>query len=49
MEDLVGVGVADAAEEPRIGQRPLDGVILGAEPRGKAGEILPPLVNAAMT
>jgi hypothetical protein len=31
MEDLVGVRVADAAEEMRIGQRALDGVILARQ------------------
>jgi len=31
VKDLVGVGVADPSEEPRVGQRPLDGVILTNE------------------
>src|SRR5215831_11667112 len=35
MQDLVGVGVADAAEEPWIGERSLDGVILGAKSRSE--------------
>ena len=32
MEDLVGVGVADAAEKPGVGERALQGVVLGAKP-----------------
>ncbi len=31
MQDLVGISVADAAEEARIGERALDGVVLGDE------------------
>src|SRR5690606_21318094 len=31
VQDLVGVGVADAAEEARIGQRALERVVLAAE------------------
>jgi hypothetical protein len=38
VEYLVGVGVADAAEETRIGERALQGVVLGAEPRGEVGD-----------
>ena len=32
MQDLVGVRVADAAEEPGIGQRAFEGVVLAPEP-----------------
>ena len=32
VQDLVGVGVADAAEEPRVGQRALERVVLAREP-----------------
>jgi len=35
VQDLVGVRVADAAEEARVGQRALDGVVLGDQPRGE--------------
>jgi hypothetical protein len=37
VQDLVGVGVAHAAEEPRIGQRPLERVVLAAEDVGERG------------
>ena len=29
MQDLVGIGVADAAEKPGVGQRALERVVLG--------------------
>lgn len=32
MQDLVGIGIADSREEPRIGEGALDGVILAAQP-----------------
>ena len=35
VQDLVGVGVADAAEEPRIGQRALERVVLARERRAR--------------
>ena len=35
MEDLVGVGVADAAEEMRVGQGPLERVVLATEHRSE--------------
>jgi oxaloacetate decarboxylase alpha subunit len=35
MQDLVGIGVPDATEEARIGQRPLEGVILARQAPGK--------------
>src|ERR1043166_1569124 len=35
MQNLVGVRVADAAEEPRVGERTLDRVILQAKARGE--------------
>ena len=28
MQDLVRIGIADAAKEPRVGQCPLEGVVL---------------------
>ena len=36
VEDLVGVRVPDAAEEPGIGEGTLEGVVLRAQPLGKA-------------
>ena len=40
MQDLVGVGVADAAEEMRIGERALERVVLAARARAaNAGEV----------
>ena len=39
MEDLVGVGVADACEQPRIGERALEGVVLEAGARGEVVEV----------
>ena len=38
MQDLVGVGVADAAEEPRIGKRALERVILALQRVAKVVE-----------
>ena len=38
MQDLVGVGVADAAEQPRVGERALERVVLAAQPRRERGE-----------
>src|SRR5258708_7462499 len=31
MQNLIGIGVADAAEEPRVGERPLQGVVVLAK------------------
>ena len=46
MQDLVGVGVADAAQQPWIGQRALERVVLvlerGPERRGVGGEHVDP-------
>ena len=39
MQDLVGVGVADAAQDGRIGQRALERVILLAQPRAKVRQV----------
>src|SRR5207249_4593412 len=38
-EDLVGVGVADPAEEPRVGERTLERVTLRDERRTKRREV----------
>ncbi len=35
MEDLVGVGVADAGEDARVGERALERVVLGGEHRAE--------------
>src|SRR5262245_12350103 len=39
MQDLVRVGVADAAQQPRIGERTLEGVALARERTREGGEI----------
>ena len=39
MKDLVGIGVADAAEEVGVGQRPLERVVALGEDRGEALEV----------
>ena len=39
VEDLVGVSVADAAEEPRVGERALQRVVLGEERGAEGGEV----------
>ena len=39
MKDLVGVRVADSREEPRIGQRALDRMVLAGERGAKAREV----------
>ena len=39
VEDLVRVGVADAAEEPGIGERPLERVVLAQERSAERGEV----------
>ena len=35
MQDLVRIGVADAAEQPRIGERALERVVLSRQPFGE--------------
>ena len=47
MQDLVGVRVADAGEEPRIGQRPLQRVVLARKARGERREVDVPDLEAA--
>ena len=47
MQDFVGIRIADAAEQMRIGQRALDGVILVREPRGEGVAIEREDVDAA--
>ena len=37
VQDLVGIGVADPAEHPRVGQRTLEGMILAAQRPGELG------------
>jgi hypothetical protein len=39
VEDLVGIRIADAAEQMRIGERPLDGMALADERIAKPFEI----------
>ena len=39
MEDLVGVGVSDPGEEPRVREGALQGVVLPRQGRAKSGEI----------
>ena len=39
VQDFVGVRVADAGEEPRIGQRPLQRVVLARKARGERREV----------
>ena len=46
MQDLVGIGVADAAEEARIGERALQRVVLGDEARGEGVARRPPAPRA---
>jgi hypothetical protein len=47
MQDLVGIGVADAAEELRQGEGALDGVVLRGQPRREGGEVGRHHVDAA--
>jgi hypothetical protein len=47
MQDLIGVGVADAAQYPGIGQRALEGVIFPAERRLEGGRVARQHVDAA--
>ena len=39
MEDLVGVGVADAAEDARVGEGALEGAVFGGERGAKGFEV----------
>jgi hypothetical protein len=39
VQDLVGVGVADAADEARIGEGALEGAVFRGEGGAEAGEI----------
>jgi hypothetical protein len=39
VQNLVGIGVANAREKPRIRERALQGVVLAFEPIGKCGKV----------
>jgi hypothetical protein len=39
MENLVRVGVADAVDDPRIGERPLECVVRAREPCSECREV----------
>nr|WP_293417094.1 hypothetical protein [Piscinibacter sp.] len=47
VQDLVGVRIADAAEQPRIRQRALERVVLGLQPRQEGGRLGAHHVDAA--
>ncbi len=47
VQNLVGVGVADAADEPRIGEGTLEGSVFKSERRAKAVEICRKDLDAA--
>ena len=47
MQDLVGIGVADAADEARIGERALEGAVLRGERGAKRVEVGGENVDAA--
>ena len=47
MQYLIGVGVADSADQPRIGERSLEGSVFCCKCRTKAGDIAGEDINSS--